>query len=79
MTKGIKKSNTETFIMANRQYIAVANKNLIAEIKNKMRLQKFKEDALKWRNILEKKKEKAAECHKVKSFSTIISNLIKLI
>jgi hypothetical protein len=86
ISKNIKRSNTETFIIMNRSNIALANKDALSELQHKNRVKKYKEEALKWSNMIEIQKQKNEEkllandkYKKQNIFNIAIANLIKLI
>jgi len=84
MTQETKKSNTETFMMLNRTNIAFANEEILVAILHKERMLRYKEEAIKWRETIEKierKKERDRERERKseKNFNNMLSNIFKLI
>jgi hypothetical protein len=74
-------SNTDTFIITNRTYIALANKDILEEIKHKNRLRRYKEDVLKWRQEGEKEEATKDEPKFVEKnkFMNLLANFMNLI
>lgn len=81
VSQDTKNSNTETFIMLNKQNIAFANGEVISKIKLKSRIRKFKEEAIKWRcQFTEYEKKKSYMENKDKhKYNSILANLLRMV
>jgi hypothetical protein len=52
LSQNTKNSNTETFIMLNKDKIAFANEEILAAVYYKAKLNEFKKSALEWRKSI---------------------------